>query len=286
VAPADIRWMLALTGPRIHAGNGPRYGRLGLDPATLTRTRTLIARALRASGQLTRAQIAAVLREAGLPIEGVALAHVMMHAELDGVVCSGPRVDRQFTYALLDARAPEASTMGRDGALGELARRYFTSRGPASLRDYTWWSGLTAADARRGIDIAGSSLASDTIEGRTFWSGARPASPAVKRSAGDAHLLPNYDEYLIAYRDREAVIGGARGTPLKPRDSDVFAPAMIVAGRLAGTWSRTVERDTIAVDVVSYRRLTPGDRDAVAAAVARYGRFMQQAVTCAQLSTR
>jgi hypothetical protein len=278
--------MLALTGPRIDASNGPYYRRLGLDAALLTRTRGLVERALLKSGQLTRAQIAAALRVKGLPIAGVALAHVMMHAELEGVVCSGPREDRQFTYALLEARAPQATTLPRDEALGKLARRYFTSRGPASLRDYMWWSGLTAGDARRGIEIAGSSLTSDTIERRTFWSGARPPSSDRTRPAGDAHLLPNYDEYLIAYRDRDAVIGAVRGTPVKPRDSDVFAPAMIVAGRLAGTWTRSVRRDTIAVDVVSYRRLTPGDRESVAAAVERYGRFMQQAVTCAQLSTR
>jgi hypothetical protein len=176
--------------------------------------------------------------------------------------------------------------MRRDEALGELARRYFTSRGPAGLRDYMWWSGLSAGDARRGIEIAAASLARDTIEGRPFWSGARPASSARTRPADAAHLLPTYDEYLVAYRDRGAVIGDARGTPTKPRTSDVFAPAIIVAGRLAGTWRKSVRRDTIAVDVVPYRRLSPDDRDAVAAGVERYGRFMQQAVTCAELSTR
>jgi hypothetical protein len=278
--------MLALTGPRIQANNGLYYRRLGLDAPLLKRTRQLIERALRKDAQLTRAQIAAALRVGGIPVAGVALAHVMMDAELEGVVCSGPRAERQFTYALLDARAPRAAAMPRDEALGELTRRYFTSRGPASLRDYMWWSGLSAGDARRGIEIAGSNLAGEIIEGRMYWSGARLRKPSRTRAATDAHLLPNYDEYLVAYRDRDAVVGAVRGTAAGPRGSDVFAPALIVAGRLAGTWSKAIRRDTIAVDVVSYRRLTPGDREIVAAAVDRYGRFMQQAVTCAQRSTR
>lgn len=279
VTPADIRWMLALTGPRIHRTSGPYRRALGLDDAILKRSRAAIERALRDGKQLTRAELGSSLRRGGIETNSQALAQVMLHAELDGIVCSGARRGKQFTYALLEERAPRGRIVTRDEALGQLARRYFASHGPATSLDYGWWSGLVVGDARRGIEIAGRDLERRVIDGRTYWS-AGP-SGAVPRRAGGAHLLPNYDEYLVAYRDRDALVGpSGRRAAATPRGSDVFAHSLLVDGRLAGSWTRTHRRDGVTVDVVPYRRLTPGDRRAVADAAERYGRFMRQAVTC------
>jgi hypothetical protein len=216
-------------------------------------------------------------------VDRLALAHVMMDAELDAVVCSGARQGKQSTYALLEERAPQAKTLTKDEALAELARRYFAGHGPATIRDYTWWSGLTVGDAKRGIGILGSSLERSVLGDDTHWSA--PTRSAMPLARG-AHLLPNYDEYLIAYKDRGTVVGAPRGAPAGPRESDVFAHSVIIDGRLAGSWTRTHGRDGARVDVVSYRRLTPGDRRAIAAAAERYGRFMEQQVICAQGSAR
>ncbi len=169
VTPADIRWMLALTGPRLNRSHVPYHGNLGLDEKVLRRSRAAIERALRDGTQLTRAEIGSVLGRAGIKVQGLALAIVMMNAELDGVVCSGARKGKQFTYALLEERAPRAKTLTRDEALAELARRYFTSHGPATLRDYVWWSGLVVGDARRGIEIAGSALRREVVDDGTYW---------------------------------------------------------------------------------------------------------------------
>ena len=284
VAPADIRWMLALTGPRINRSQVPYYGRLGLDETILRCSRAVLESALRDGTHLTRAAIGSVLLRAGIKAQGLALAFVMMNAELDGVVCSGPRQGKHCTYALLAERAPRAKTLPRDEALGELARRYFASHGPATLRDYVWWSGLVVGDARRGIEIAGSALERHVLDDRTYWS--VPSTRSVARASWGAHLLPNYDEYLVAYRDRDAVVGPSRAASATPRGSDVFAHSLIIAGRLAGSWTRTHGRDSARVDVVSYRPPTPADRRAVAAAAERYGRFMKQAVVCVQRSAR
>ena len=278
--------MLELTGPGIRKRSRLYDRRLGLDEAVLKRSRAVIARALRDGAQLTRAEIGSVLRRAGIEAETQALAHVMMNAELEGIVCSGARKGKQFTYASLETRAPRAKTLTRDEALGELARRYFTSHGPATLRDYVWWSGLIVGDAKRGIEIAGSALEREVLDDRTYWSA--PSTRSVPRAAWGAHLLPNYDEYLVAYRDRDAVVGGvARGpAAAKPRGSDVFAHSLIVEGRLAGSWTRTTGRDEVTLDVVSYRRLTPLERRNVSAAAERHGRFMKKAVVCVQGSAR
>jgi hypothetical protein len=273
VTPADIRWMLALTGPRVNANNGPYYKRLGLEDAILKRARRVLDRVLGNGTHLTRAAIGTALRKAGLPAEGVPLAHVKMNAELEGVVCSGPRAGNQFTYGLLDARAPRGRTLSRDQALGELALRYFASHGPATVRDFMWWSGLRAADARRGLEIAGSGLQEETIGGRACWSSSAGSSTSTRETArltSEAHLLPNYDEYVVAYRDREP-------------GSDVFGHSLIVGGRFAGHWTKTGGRDGVNVNVVSHRRPTPAVRRAVAAAADRYARFLKQTVVCTQL---
>jgi hypothetical protein len=261
VTPADIRWILALTAPRVHAANAPYYLRNRLDRATLAKSRTVLERALRDAAHLTRVELAAALGARGIRASGERLAYIMMHAELEQVICSGPRRGKQFTYALLDERVPAAKTLPRDEALATLTRRYFTSHGPATVRDFAWWSGLTARDARTGIEMVKPALAQAPWDGLTYWfasaqSSAPPAAPT-------AHLLPNYDEYLIAYQDRALVNGG----PMPRPRLDVYAYFLLLDGRLAGTWRRTVQRDSVRVQVAPIKPVTRTNRAALAEAV-------------------
>src|SRR5688572_10872776 len=154
VLPDDIRWMLALTAPRINALSAYYYRQMGLDDATFARSNDVLAKALQGGQQRTREELAAVLHQAGIYNgELLAFTYLMIRAELDGVVCSGARRGKQFTYALLDERAPQARQLTRDEALAELARRYFSGHGPATLADFVWWSGLTVTDARSGLEM-------------------------------------------------------------------------------------------------------------------------------------
>jgi hypothetical protein len=268
VAPADIRWMLALSAPRVHAVNAYYYRTLELDARVFARSRAALERALAGGRQLTRLEVAKVLQRAGVHADGPRLAYVVMHAELEGVICSGARRGRQFTYALLEERAPRAKVLRRDDALAELTKRYFASRGPATLRDYVWWSGLTAREARAGIEM--SSLAQTVIDSRSYWF--TPVRSQAPSASPSAHLLPNYDEYLIAYKDREPVVGRLQAG--EARRPDVFAHSLLLDGSLAGSWRRTASRDAVAVEVTPYARLTaPGTR-ALAAAAGRLGTFM------------
>lgn len=274
VAPADIRWMLALSGPRVNAVNVYSYRTLGLDHKVFARSHAALERALRGGRQLTRAELSLVLQRAGIDAAGQRLAYLMMRAELDAVICSGARRGRQFTYALLEERVPRARMLARDEALAELTRRYFSSHGPATLRDYVWWSGLTVRDARTGIAMVSPALAQRVVDGRTCWFVAT-RSPFPLASPA-AHLLPNYDEYLIAYKDRDWVVG----PPLAggARRSDPFAHHLLVNGRLAGTWRRTLTGNSVLVDAVPSAPLTPSGTRALAAAAGRFGTFMNVAV--------
>jgi hypothetical protein len=281
VAPADIRWLLALTAPRVQRINGTAYRLTGLDGRVLSRSHDVIARALEGGRHLTRAELAAALARQRIRVEGTALAYVMMNAELTGLVCSGPRRGKQFTYALLEERVPRGPSLTRDEALAALAARYFRSHGPATLRDYAWWSGLTLADAKQAAALLATALASETIDGLTYWRD--PSTPRPRTKNNGAFLLPNYDEYLVAHQDRGAVLGAAAGRP-PVRGRDPFPHHLILDHCLAGSWRAVPTRAAVRVDVMAYRRLTRAERQAIVAAGRAYGRFLDRDVEVAVLS--
>jgi hypothetical protein len=268
VTPADIRWMLRLTAPRVHAFNAPYYRREGLDRATLARFRRRVERALAREPFLTREQIASATAAGGVALKGLALALALMDAELEGVICSGPRSGRQFTYALLDRRARSQPVRTPDEALGELTRRYFTSHGPATLKDFAWWSGLTQREGRRGVEISGGSLSSETVAGLTYWSAGDRSGP---RASHSTHLLPNYDEFLIAYQDR-GLSAPSAAVSRPPRDD--FAHQAVIDGRVAGSWKRRVARTGVDVEIACYSPPAPEVRRGIERAAARYGAFL------------
>ena len=271
VAPADIRWLLKLSAPRIHAANAYYYRQSDLDAKTFAKSCAMIHRTLEGGTSLTRAELAVYLKRARIPADGLKLAYVMMHAELEGVICSGPRRGKQFTYALLDERVPKGKELARDEALAELAKRYFTSHGPATVRDFAWWSGLTITDAQKAAASAGS-LEFSSIGGTVHWS-AKGGNATPFKSAG-ALLLPNYDEYLIAYKDRAPFIDAARAANIVARSNGAFANHLVLDGRLAGSWSRTCKANTVLVEIAPYKKLTPLQSRAVANAVECYGEFL------------
>ena len=196
-----------------------------------------------------------------------------MRAELDAVICSGRRRGNQLTYALIDERVPPEKPMDREAALAELARRYFASHGPATLKDYVWWSGLTVRDAKAGIALAASALTQEQAGGLTYWSVEAPAAKAARSPT--AYLLPNYDEYLIAHKDRGLVISPGSGDGVT-RIKDPFIHHVIVDGRLAGSWTKTVSAGSVVVGCSTYARPTEATRRAIDTAVARLGRFMER----------
>ncbi len=283
VARDDIRWMLALSGPRVNAISAHYYRKLELDERTFTRSRDVFERALRDRTYLTRPELGTALQRAGITASGTRLAFLTMRAELDAVICNGPRRGNQPTYALLEERVPPAKPIDRDEALAKLARRYFTSHGPATLKDFVWWSGLTRRDATAGVESAGSSLVREEVGGFTYWAADRHAPKAVASPA--AHLLPNYDEYLIAHKDRHLVVSRGSGDGVT-RIKDPFVHHVVIDGRLAGSWTRTVKAGSVAVECAMYGRPNAEAARALDAAAARLGRFLKLPATSSCLPLR
>jgi hypothetical protein len=280
VLPEDIGWLLALTGPRVRAGLVARNRRLEIDDKVAARSQALFAAALEGGRHKTRTELGEVLRSVRISPDGQRLPHLLMRAELDAVIGSGPRRGKQFTYALLRERAPKARTLDRDEAVAELSLRYFRSHGPAQVQDFVWWSGLTMADARTGIAMAGKALEHRTIEGKDYWfdSDARPA----QKMATIAHLLPNFDEYTVAYRDRAEMVHADR--PFDPQlfsFGSILANVVMIDGRVRGAWRRTVTRGGVHVAVRSLERFTRAETAAVTQAGRRLGDFLERPVELA-----
>lgn len=271
VTPADIRWMLGLTAPRVKAAMAYYDRKLELDDGLFRRSNAAIVRALRDGKHLTRAEIAEVLRRARVDVtSSQRLGHILLRPELDGLICSGARRGKQFTYALLDERAPAAPALSRDEALLELTKRYFATRGPASANDFAWWSGLTVADAKRGAEMA--ALEREVIDDRTYWSD--PSVSAWRSRAATAFLLPNYDEYFIGFSDRSAIGRRLASTGSASFGDALFAHVVVVDGQLVGGWKRTVAKDSVKIDLRLLARLTSREQRAVDSAARRYAAFL------------
>jgi hypothetical protein len=287
VLPEDIRWLLELTGPRVRAGLAGRHRQLEIDEETIARAEAAFAGALAGGHQWTRPELGDALQRAGISPDGQRLPHLLLCAELDGVVVSGPRRGKQFTYALLEERAPAAPRLERSQAVAELTCRYFRSHGPAQLQDFVWWSGLTVADARTGLELVGSALDHHVVDGKEYWfDAAQDPAPTVQ---GEAHLLPNFDEYTVAYRDRAAALHADR--PFDPSFFPYFRAAapqggilsnvLTVSGRVRGAWRRTIQRRGVRVEIRLLDVLEPAEKVAVAEAARRFGRFLELPVELA-----
>jgi hypothetical protein len=271
VHPEDVRWILALVAPRLRARAANRNRQLGLDDATFRSSGRALEKALAGGDHLTRAELGRVLANAGIDPAGQRLPHLLAHAELDGRICGGARRGKELTWALLDHRVRDARPpLARDEGAAELALRYFSTRGPATLGDFTWWSGLAPSEARAGLEAITSKLVVDGAGSRTTWSA---GGRRTKVRSPAAWLLPAFDEYLVAYRDRGDVLAPRYARRLNA-GGGMLGPCVVVDGRVAGTWRRTPARAGAALQVDLFEPVSVGEQAAIDSAARRYGAFL------------
>lgn len=274
VAPEDLRWLLALTGPRRIRGAAHRHRALDIDARLATRSIGVFERAIAGSGPRTRQELRAALAEVGIETDTGRLAHLIIWAEAEAVLCSGPRRGAAHTYALVGERVPPAPVRVVDEALAEIAARYVASHGPAQDVDLAWWSGLNLGEARRGLAAASPELDREVLDGRTFWSAPQLMSAAAPRSRGPRlHLLPNFDEMFVAFRDRSDALDP--GLPSAARTPEaIFSNVIARDGRIVGRWRRSPTTAPTTVVVEPLVPLDQADRQALAGAVERYAAYL------------
>lgn len=277
VPAVDARWMLDTMTPRIIKGAAGRHRQLELDAEVFRRSRTLIAKALTRTPILTRSAIFAVLEQGGVATTGQRGIHILQQLCMECTLCHGPHQEKQPTFVLFDAWINESRHLDRDDALRTLAERFFTSHGPATVRDFVWWTGLTVADAKAALHLAQSSLERVATDEREFWMGSDQATPAA--ATPRAHLLPGFDEFMLGYRDRSAALPARHADRIIPGGNGMFLSTVVLDGQVRGTWRRTAKSRAVVVNVVPFARCSAADRKALNAPAERYAHFAGVPVT-------
>ncbi len=261
VCPGDIRWLQQLTAHRVHQLNGTYYRREELDAKVFRKSRSLIIKALEGGRHLTRAALKTVLEKGKITCNPFRLGLIMLHEELDGILCSGPRAGKQFTYALLEERVAPVKPISGGEALAGLTERYFATRGPATLQDFSWWSGLSIAEAKAGVDtLPGSFIREKSGKLEYIF---QPVTTRPKASG--TFLMPVYDEYGISYKDREILFD-------KDAGQSVFTNVLVVNGKEGGSWQKNPRNEP---EVTPFPSLPKARLQEINNAVKRYRLFMK-----------
>jgi hypothetical protein len=270
VAAADIHWMLDLLTPRILSNAGRRATMLELDAKTFARCERLFVRELTGNRQLTREAMMELLEQNKISTASQRGYHILWRLAQEKVICFGARDGRQHTFALLHEWVAAPKKIEREAALAEIAGRYFTSHGPATLQDFTGWTGLPAADARAALEGVAARLVREKIEGKEYWF---PRSATKVTPAAAGFLLPGFDEFALGYKDRSAVLEAKHAQKIVPGNNGVFTPSVILDGRVAGTWQRTVKK-SVTIRASGFKRFSKAEIETLKPAAERYGRFL------------
>jgi len=275
VAAEDLPWMLELTAERSTASAAQRRAILGITLEEIERAREIAVEALPGRATLTRAALLEAIEAGGVSVAGQRGYHFLWFLAQTGTLVLGATEGRQQTYARLDAWVPNPRRLERDEALGELALRYFRSHGPAVPDDLTRWSGLTMRDVRRGIAVAGAGLASVDLGGRAYLVGAEALdAAAVEAEDAGVLLLPGFDEYVLGYRDRTAILAPERQEAIVPGNNGMFKATIVVDGEVVGTWGKKAGARGVTIEPAPFEALSGEATAGLAEAAAAYGRFM------------
>jgi hypothetical protein len=268
--PEDLRWMLKLMTPRIIAKSAKLYRDASLNAAVFKKAASIFERALQGENQLTRDEMYEVLEENSIATKNYRGLHILGHLSQQGLLCFGPRKGKQQTFVLLDEWIPDSNDLTREESLAKLTLNYFTGHGPATLQDLVWWSGLTVADIKSGVEMVKPQLQEDTVEGVTYYSS---PNASIKKST-QALLLPVYDEYTVAYKDRDLLLDEKAAKSLKKVNNLVFTNTVVIDGNVVGVWRRTIKKEKALIEVNALTSLDKSQKEKIEAAAKKYGTFI------------
>jgi hypothetical protein len=269
VAAEDIRWMLELTAKNLNRLLSSNNKRLELDDKTFKKANTIIEKLLRDGKHLTRKEIMSALEKKGIPTNDLRAIHIMFRAETDLVVCNGIKREKQFTYALFDERVSLSKKLSKEEALAELARRYFLSHGPATIQDFSWWSGLSMTDAKNALELIKQDLVSEKYKDNVYWYSSKQEQ---KIKSNKLFLLPSFDEFLISYKSRNISLDD-RFASNAFTTNGIFNPIIVHNAKVIGTWKPQYKKD-IAIKEYFFSTPTENQKQLCVSAFNKFKKFM------------
>jgi Winged helix DNA-binding domain len=282
VSADDIHWILKLTAPRIISFLKSRYKQLELSESLFGKSNIIIEDALKVGIHLTRDELIAILGKSKIVTVGQRGYHILVRAELDGIVCSGKVKDKIQTYALLNERVPGSYDLGKDYALEKIARKYFSSRGPAALQDFKWWSGLSVTDARNAFEMIKPDLVSVKVGAETYWMFDNLHIPGNKKYSAD--LLPAFDEFIISYKDRSASLPSINFKKAVS-ENGIFRPVIVINGQVIGLWKRTIKKEKVIIETDLFDTDHNSFMSQIEEAIKTYGLFLGKETVIKQIIT-
>jgi hypothetical protein len=275
VSRDDIGWMTSLTAPQIRTAARSRDRQLGLDEKIFSKSNTIIGNALAGGNHLSRESLVEKLRQVNIDTGDNRASHILLRAETEGIICSGRINGNKLTYALLSERVGKTGQLSREEALARLALRYFTSHGPATLADFTWWSGLPAGEAKKALESVKSKLLQKDAEGQTYW--LSPLTETAKPGNGTIHLLPAFDEYIISYRDRTAALPLVHNKKAVSNNG-IFYPVILQNGLVTGTWSKSTKNGSVTLELKPFNPSDKHFRKKILEIVSQYENYLEKKV--------
>ncbi|MEM9951694.1 MAG: winged helix DNA-binding domain-containing protein [Chloroflexota bacterium] len=270
VPAEDTLWMLDLCASRILSGHGRRMKQLNLTEKTMRDCENYLREALADGNALTRSEVFVLLNQKGEATEKQRGYHILWHLAHEGIICMGAMQGKEQTFVLLEDWVTTLRQLSREEALTELVKRYFKSHSPATEADFARWSGLTLTDTRKGIAENADWLSSIDIGDETYWF---DASLEVPSDSDSVYLLAAFDEYLLGYKDRSAVLPDDHANKVVPENNGVFQPIIVVDGQVVGIWKRKLKKKS--VDIICIPFTTFGDaQEAIVAESEKYATFM------------
>ena len=273
VSADDIYWMIELTAPRLLQAMKGRNKQLELSSEVFKKANKIFEKVLVGNKSLTRKELTNEIHKARIQTDNNRSSHILMNAELEGIICSGKMKEKQTTYGLLQERVEKKTLVKKEEALYQLASKYFRSHYPATLADFSWWSGLSFTDAKQALESIKDDFTSEKINEQEYWFS--DSFTVTKKIKEPAYLLPAFDEFLISYKDRSAAITSEHQTKAFSSNG-IFWPTIIINGKVAGLWKRQIKNDKIIIDTSFFHEKNFGDEKVIKAAAEKFGNFLNK----------
>ncbi|MDR0419059.1 MAG: winged helix DNA-binding domain-containing protein [Prevotellaceae bacterium] len=271
VAAEDIRWMLKLCEKRQKAAIESWGRNFGLTKTFYAKGRRLLEKMLKGESNLTKQEVEEGLNVRGMQVDKPQTSCILMLAEVEGIICSGIDKGRKHTYALLDERAPVTKNLHKEEALAELALRFFRSHSPASIQDFIWWSSLSATEVKQAIGLIQQDLIFEKFGEQDYI--LHKSWAQITEPDSILHFLPSYDEYLISYKNRTAVLD-LKDHPKAFNNYGIFQPVIMFNGDIVGNWKKTVKKGLVAIETSFFKHKGKVLKKQIKEAEERYRSFL------------